>query len=97
MDSEQRTIYKNHTIIYSANSDTTGFMPLAMVSWIPSPSVGTTTIFIRTRKTYPSGKAAMDAALDGAKSWIDNHLAHNTAVLSPGAAVKSCKSSALFP
>jgi hypothetical protein len=80
MDSEQRTSYKNRTVIYSANSDTIGFMPLAMVSWTP-PSVGTVTIFIRTPKTYPSEKAAMDAALQEAKSWIDNHLAHNTAVL----------------
>ena len=89
MDREQRTSYKNRTVIYSANSDTIGFMPLAMVCWTP-PSVGTVTIFIRTRKTYPSEKAAMDAALQEAKSWIDNHLAHTTAVLSSGAAVKTC-------
>jgi hypothetical protein len=85
MDSEQRTTYKNHSVIYSANADTIGFMPLAMVSWTPRPSVGTTTIFIRTRKTYPSEKAAMDAALQEAKSWIDNHLAQNTTVLQSGA------------
>ena len=80
MDREQKMSYKNHTVICSANRDTIGFIPLAMVSWTP-PGVGTTTIFIRTPKTYPSEKAAMAAALQGAKSWIDNHLTHNTAVL----------------
>jgi hypothetical protein len=90
MDREQKTIYKNHTVVCSANSDTIGFMPLAMVSWTP-PSVGAVTIFIRTRKTYPSEKAAMDAALQEARSWIDNHLGHNAAVLKSGAATKTCK------
>ena len=97
MDSEQRITYKNHTVIYSANADTIGFMPLAMVSWTPRPSVGTTTIFIRTRKTYPTENAAMEAALQEAKSWIDNHLAHNTAVLQSSATVKTYKSPAVFP
>jgi hypothetical protein len=70
MDTEQRTTYKNHTVICSANSDSVGYMPLAMVSWTP-PSLGPVTVFIRTPKTYPSEKAAMDAALQEAKSWID--------------------------
>jgi hypothetical protein len=103
MDSEQSTTYKNHTVIYSANPDAIGFMPLAMVSWTPG-NCGTTTIFIRTRKTYPSEKAALDAALQEAKSWIDNHLAHdaavlqsgNSVVLQSGAAVKNSKSPALL-
>jgi hypothetical protein len=89
MDSEQRTTYKNHTVIYSANPDTIGFMPLAMVSWTPG-NVGTTTIFIRIRKTYPSETAAMDAALQEAKSWIDNHLAHDAAVLYSGNTLVLC-------
>jgi hypothetical protein len=91
MDSEQRATYKNYTIICSANPDTIGFMPVAIVSWTPL-RVGTTTIFLRTRKTYPSEKAAMDAALQEAKSWIDNHLAHKTAILQSGAADEVSKS-----
>jgi hypothetical protein len=34
----------------------------------------------------------MDAALQEAKSWIDNHLAHKTAILQSGAADEVSKS-----
>jgi hypothetical protein len=70
MDTEQRAIYNHYEILCSCISDSVQFTATATISWTTARGTNIS-LFLKSPQTRATADAALAAALQLAKAWID--------------------------